>query len=149
MTGAWRPGWPRCCNARGRRRPRAHAHLDHTAGRLAALLGDGERAAARLGEAARTARAAGALGVLRLVESDQAAVTGDARPLARPAWGLTPRVEVLRLLAAGHTSQEIAGELVLALPTVNRHIANIYTKIDVRNRAEATSFAIARGLVAP
>jgi DNA-binding NarL/FixJ family response regulator len=56
-------------------------------------------------------------------------------------------VEVLRLLAAGRTSKEIAADLVVSLLTVNRHIANVYAKIEVRNRAEATAFAIARGIV--
>jgi DNA-binding CsgD family transcriptional regulator len=65
---------------------------------------------------------------------------------ARP-FGLTEReVEVLGRLAAGRTSQEIASDLVISVATVNRHIANIYLKIDARNRAEATSFAIAQGI---
>jgi DNA-binding NarL/FixJ family response regulator len=65
----------------------------------------------------------------------------------RPS-GLTKReVEVLCLVAAGYTSGEIAQRLVVSLATVNRHVANIYTKIGVRNRAEATAFAISRGLV--
>ncbi|MCZ6539555.1 MAG: LuxR C-terminal-related transcriptional regulator, partial [Chloroflexi bacterium] len=62
-----------------------------------------------------------------------------------PAYpdGLTEReVEVLRLLAAGHTNREIAEELVLSARTVERHISNVYAKISVRNRAEATSFAL-------
>jgi DNA-binding NarL/FixJ family response regulator len=69
----------------------------------------------------------------------------DARP-QRPS-GLTAReVEVLVLLAAGRTSQEIAGALVLSPATVSRHIANIYVKIGARNRAEATAFAMSHGL---
>ncbi|WP_322761020.1 helix-turn-helix transcriptional regulator [Frankia sp. Cr2] len=72
----------------------------------------------------------------------------DTSTRPRPA-GLTPReVEVLGLLAAGRTSKEIAADLVLSLLTVNRHVANIYTKIGARNRAEATAFAIAHGLSA-
>ncbi|MCI0799262.1 MAG: AAA family ATPase, partial [Chloroflexi bacterium] len=58
--------------------------------------------------------------------------------------GLSVReVEVLLLIAQGNTNREIANELVLSQRTVQRHIANIYAKISVRNRAEATTFALA------
>ena len=64
---------------------------------------------------------------------------------------LTPReVEVLRLLAAGKSNQEIATELVLSIRTAERHIANIYEKIGARGktaRAAATAFAFAHGLL--
>ena len=62
-----------------------------------------------------------------------------------PAYpdGLTEReVEVLRLLASGRTNREIATALVLSARTVERHISNLYAKIRVRNRAEATAFAL-------
>jgi pimeloyl-ACP methyl ester carboxylesterase/DNA-binding CsgD family transcriptional regulator len=55
--------------------------------------------------------------------------------------------EVLKLLAAGHTNQQIAGELDISLATAARHVANIYPKIGVTNRAEATGFAFRQGLV--
>ena len=51
-------------------------------------------------------------------------------------------MEVLTLLARGKTNLEIAIELVLSERTVHRHISNLYTKINVRNRAEATTFAL-------
>ncbi|MCH7621130.1 MAG: AAA family ATPase [Chloroflexi bacterium] len=61
--------------------------------------------------------------------------------------GLTPReVEVLRLVASGKTSAEIAADLVLSRRTVERHISNIYSKTEVRSRAEATAFAFTHGL---
>ena len=61
---------------------------------------------------------------------------------AYPA-GLTEReVEVLLLIAQGKTTREIASELVLSPRTVQRHTANLYAKINVRNRAEATAFAL-------
>jgi len=61
--------------------------------------------------------------------------------------GLTSReVEVLRLLAEGKTNKEIAAALVVSVPTVQRHIANIYGKIGARGRADATAYAIGRGL---
>jgi DNA-binding NarL/FixJ family response regulator len=54
--------------------------------------------------------------------------------------------QVLRLLAAGKTNREIAELLVLSPRTVERHVADLYARIDVRNRAEATAFAMGSGL---
>ena len=58
----------------------------------------------------------------------------------------TTEAHVLRLLAAGRTTKEIAGQLVVAVSTVDRHITHIYEKLGVRNRAEATAFALNHGL---
>jgi DNA-binding NarL/FixJ family response regulator len=59
----------------------------------------------------------------------------------------TAEVQILRLLAAGRTTREIAAELVVAVSTVDRHITHIYEKLGVRNRAAATAFALTNGLV--
>jgi DNA-binding CsgD family transcriptional regulator len=60
---------------------------------------------------------------------------------------LTAReVEVLRLIGAGATNKEIAAHLVVSVATAEWHVANIYNKIGVRNRAEATAFALQHGL---
>jgi DNA-binding CsgD family transcriptional regulator len=57
--------------------------------------------------------------------------------------GLTPReAEILRLVAAGMSNRQIASELVLSVHTVERHVHNVYRKIDARNRAEATAYAL-------
>ena len=59
--------------------------------------------------------------------------------------GLSPReTEVLRLIAAGRSNREIAGELFLSVRTVERHVTNLYAKIGARGRA--TAFALRRGL---
>jgi DNA-binding CsgD family transcriptional regulator/pimeloyl-ACP methyl ester carboxylesterase len=64
-------------------------------------------------------------------------------PLPRAAADLSPReVEVLRLLARGMSSREIGNSLVLTVRTVERHISNIYRKIDAHNRAQATAYAL-------
>jgi len=64
-----------------------------------------------------------------------------------PFANLTPaEVQVLRLLAGGRTTKEIAAELVVAVSTVDRHLTHIYGKLGVRNRAEATAFALKHGL---
>ena len=61
-------------------------------------------------------------------------------PLPSP---LTEReTEVLRLIAAGCSNQEIAVALVLSVRTVERHINHIYDKIGVHNRAQATAYAL-------
>jgi DNA-binding CsgD family transcriptional regulator len=65
---------------------------------------------------------------------------GGARS-ARP-HGLTPReLEVLLLVAAGKTNRAIAAQLFLSEKTVDRHMSNILTKLDVPSRAAATAFA--------
>ena len=63
------------------------------------------------------------------------------------ADGLTRReVEVLRLVAAGRSNRAIAAELALSVRTVERHITNLYGKIDAANRADATAYAFRHGL---
>lgn len=57
--------------------------------------------------------------------------------------GLTERErDVLRLLASGCTNIEIGEGLVISVRTVERHITNIYGKIEARGRADATAYAI-------
>ena len=55
--------------------------------------------------------------------------------------------EVLRLVAEGHTDREVAETLVISPRTVNRHLSNIFVKLDVPGRAAAVAFAIRQGLV--
>lgn len=77
-----------------------------------------------------------------------AEAAGQERPPLE-AWpdGLTDReVEVLRLLARGMSTKEVATELVIASKTVGRHIESIYAKAGVRTRAGATLYALERGL---
>jgi DNA-binding CsgD family transcriptional regulator len=66
----------------------------------------------------------------------------------RPPGGLTAReVEVLRLVASGRTNRAIASDLVLSEKTVARHVANIFTKLDLSTRAAATAYAYEHGLI--
>jgi LuxR family maltose regulon positive regulatory protein len=46
-------------------------------------------------------------------------------------------MEVLRLIEAGCSNQDIAGKLVISIPTVKRHISNIYTKLGAKSRTQA------------
>jgi DNA-binding NarL/FixJ family response regulator len=54
---------------------------------------------------------------------------------------------VLRLLALGQSNKEVAAELVLSIRTAERHITNVYAKIDARGKADAATYAIHHGLV--
>ena len=62
--------------------------------------------------------------------------------------GLTPReLQVLRLVATGKTNKAIAESLCLSEKTIDRHVSNIFTKLDVSSRAAATAFAYRQKLV--
>jgi pimeloyl-ACP methyl ester carboxylesterase/DNA-binding CsgD family transcriptional regulator len=54
--------------------------------------------------------------------------------------------EVLRLIAQGHTNQQIADALVISLNTVAHHVANVLAKIGVENRTQAAAWAHRQGL---
>ena len=56
-------------------------------------------------------------------------------------------LQVLRLVAAGRTNRDIAGELAISEKTVERHLGNIFTKLGVSNRAAATARAYDHGLL--
>jgi DNA-binding NarL/FixJ family response regulator len=67
-----------------------------------------------------------------------------------PRDPLTPReLQVVKLIAEGFTSDEIAQELVISRKTVDRHRANLLQKLGMRNVAEVTRYAIRRGLLEP
>jgi two-component system response regulator NreC len=67
-----------------------------------------------------------------------------------PADGLTPReLEILRLLALGHTNVQIAAELFLSVRTVETHRANLQRKLGVSGRAELVRCALERELIRP
>ncbi len=67
-----------------------------------------------------------------------------------PADPLSPREsEVVKLVAEGFTTKQIAQTLVIAEKTVERHRANILEKLGMRDRVELTRYAIRRGLVEP
>ena len=72
-----------------------------------------------------------------------ARLAGSPRP-----GGLSRREsEVLTLVAAGKTNRAIATELFISEKTVARHVSNIFTKLGLSSRAEATAYAYKHGLV--
>ncbi|HWX43797.1 MAG TPA: response regulator transcription factor [Solirubrobacteraceae bacterium] len=116
---------------------------------------------------ARHALAAGALGYVlkeaadeELVEAVRRAAAGEmylnprmgARMASEPAPGppddLSEReVDVLRLIALGHTNAEIAEQLFLSVRTVETHRAHIQQKLSLSSRAELVRYALERGLM--
>jgi HD-GYP domain-containing protein (c-di-GMP phosphodiesterase class II) len=64
-----------------------------------------------------------------------------------PAGLTTREVEVLRLLARGLSTKEIASRLVITPKTAGNHIEHIYSKIDATSRAKASLFAMQHGLL--
>jgi len=116
---------------------------------------------------AREALSAGALGYVlkeaadeELVEAVRRAASGEsylnprlgARIASEPAPGppddLSEReVDVLRLIALGHTNGEIAEQLFLSVRTVETHRAHIQQKLCLSTRAELVGYALERGLV--
>lgn len=56
-------------------------------------------------------------------------------------------LEVLQLLAEGHSTAEVADELILSVNTVRNHITHLMGKLDVRSRLEAVNVAVRRGLI--
>jgi DNA-binding CsgD family transcriptional regulator len=115
------------------------------------LLDAGQpEAAARAARTALTAfQTLGAAHQARRAQRLLAEIDPGAR--GRPDLRLTPReVEVLRLVGQGRGNDEIAGDLFLSVRTVERHLANIYTKIGATGRtarATATAFAHRNNLV--
>ncbi len=103
-----------------------------------------ERAAAELSGAVRAGKLDGEAVRAVLVAGGHQAPSVKKEMVA----GLSEReIEVLRLLARGYTMNQTADELVISYKTVDRHIQNIYTKIDVSTRAGATLFAMENNLL--
>jgi two-component system, NarL family, response regulator NreC len=117
---------------------------------------------------ARHALGAGALGYVlkeaaeaELVEAIRRAAAGDsylnprlgarmaAAPPPGPPDGLSEReVDVLRLIALGHTNTEIAEQLYLSVRTVETHRAHVQQKLRLGSRSELVRYALDHGLVA-
>lgn len=116
---------------------------------------------------ARRALSAGALGYVlkeaaesELVEALRRAAAGDtylnprlgarlaAEPPPGPPDGLSDReLEVLRMIALGHTNAEIAEELYLSVRTVETHRAHIQQKLRLGSRSELVRYALDHGLL--
>jgi DNA-binding CsgD family transcriptional regulator len=80
---------------------------------------------------------------------DLARLNAQTAARARTAGhGLTPReLQVLRLVSAGSSNKAIAAELSLSQRTVERHLSNILTKLDLSSRTAAAAWTYRHGLV--
>jgi DNA-binding CsgD family transcriptional regulator len=75
-------------------------------------------------------------------------VPDDPAQAARSRSDLTPReLDVLRLVAAGHSNAQIAAALFISVPTVKRHLTTILGKLGLPSRSAATAYAHTHGLV--
>jgi DNA-binding NarL/FixJ family response regulator len=129
LRSAWR-GW------QALEAPYEAARTRELVARACEVLQDAETAALEL-EAARDGyRDLGATVDLHRLEKMDASVAG-----------LTAReLEVLRLVAAGSSNKAIAGELGVSDRTVERHLSNIFDKLEVSSRSAATAYAFEHGL---
>jgi HD-GYP domain-containing protein (c-di-GMP phosphodiesterase class II) len=102
------------------------------------------------GQASRNLRAEVVAGRLDSEAVDAVLAAAGHRAPARRAWpgGLTAReIEVLGLLARGHSTRAIAQRLVVTPKTAANHVEHIYAKLGVSSRAAATLYATQHGLV--
>jgi LuxR family transcriptional regulator, maltose regulon positive regulatory protein len=105
---------------------------------MAALLG-------RLIAAQRTGQAAAGVPLGYLARLQRAFSSGRPADVPVPAGIVEPltsrELEVLEMLAAGRSNQAIAGELVVALDTVKKHVSHVLAKLGAANRTEAVARA--------
>jgi DNA-binding NarL/FixJ family response regulator len=96
----------------------------------------------------RAAQAGGLdLDAVRCVLAAAGQQVKKTRP-ARPAQLTERELEVLRLIARGHSIKQMAQQLTISPKTVDTHIQHIYEKIGVSTRAGATLFAVEHNLLA-
>jgi DNA-binding NarL/FixJ family response regulator len=141
-------GDPRAALTTLRRAHRSWRDLDapHPAARVRLLiavacrdLGDGASAELEFEAARSVLEELGARPDLERLAS----LEGSPRP-----GGLSRRErEVLTLVAGGRTNRAIAAELFISEKTVARHVSNIFAKLGLSSRAEATAYAYKHGLV--
>ena len=148
------------CDGTGYHRRLSRAHLDEAQRVLAAadcyqaMVSDRpQRRALTRDDAAAELRAMSASGRLDGEAVERVLVAAGHRRVARgstlPA-GLTGReAEVLRLVALGMTTREVAERLVISAKTADNHIQHIYAKIGVSTRGAAALFAIEQGILTP
>jgi DNA-binding CsgD family transcriptional regulator len=117
---------------------------------------DREHATELLGEAAREAERLGARPLAAAVEAlarrarIPIGAAGDRMPEAEPPAGLTPReLEVVRLMAEGHTNREIGAALFISEKTVSVHVSRVLAKLGAANRAQAATIAHRLGVAVP
>ena len=116
--------------------PYPAARVRELVGLACRALGDDEGARLEFDAAKVVLERLGAMPDLARIDS-----LAKNAPLAQ-RHGLTAReLQVLRLIAVGKTSKAIAAELFLSHRTIDRHVSNLFGKLDVTSRAAATNYA--------
>lgn len=110
-------------------------------------IGDVDAAGREIDLAAVVFAELGAAGAGR--ELDASHEVGSPRQTGRTGGLSSREAEVLACVAAGFTNRKIASELAISERTVERHVANIFGKLDVSSRTEAAGYAFEHGLVHP
>ena len=122
--------------------PYVSARIRMLIARACRALGDEDGAALEIEAAKKTFIGLGAAPDVAAIDAMAGAAVQQDR------HGLSAReFEVLRLVAAGKTSKAIASQLFLSEKTVDRHVSNIFGKLDVNSRAAATAWAYQHNLV--
>ena len=111
-------------------------------------LGDEDGAALELDAARKVFVQLGAAPDVRAADAMATPATATTARSSIDTHGLSAReLEVLRLVASGKTNKAIAGELFLSEKTVDRHVSNIFGKLNVSSRAAATAWAYQHDLL--
>jgi DNA-binding NarL/FixJ family response regulator len=108
-------------------------------------------ACAAIGDAAFLSARAAASALPLEVAIAEALATDETHDVITGGFpdGLTQReAEILCSIASGKSNREIAHELGLSVRTVERHITNLYAKIDARGKSDATAYAFRHKLIA-
>ena len=120
--------------------PYAIARVRELIGLACRAVGDEDGASLEIGAARSIFDRLGAVPDLARIDS---LMKGTSKP-----HPLTPReLQVLRLVSAGKTNATIAAELFLSERTIERHLSNIFTKLDLSTRTAATAWAYEHGLI--
>lgn len=113
-------------------------------------------AAGAKGYILKTSQAAEIASAIRKVASGQDVLSGAVKEKINQQKHRKPELydnlskremEVLKILAQGFSNQEIADQLFISLKTVKTHVSNIFNKLEVNDRTQATIFAIQHKLV--
>ena len=114
----------------------------------AAKLGEVEEAQRLIRQVRTICEPLGAKPTLERADEIEAMLPRTRRSSTDHPFGLSGReIEVLRLVARGQTDAEAAEELFISPRTVSQHMRNVYNKIGVNNRTEATRVAVETGIV--
>ncbi|MEN3358321.1 MAG: hypothetical protein V7637_2303 [Mycobacteriales bacterium] len=125
---------------------RFHALAACGLGQTLCALGDSAKGLRLLRQSRSIAQRMGDEILLEQIRRELAVAAGGSRP-GPPLELLSAReAQVLEQVAGGLTNREIAAQLRISPATVQRHLANIYTKLDVRNRTEAARRGLDLGL---